>query len=288
MDNRDIKPEIRVDSSLLRVSGCRRRVKWMLEGYHETSNPNAIVGDAIHKYLQYSSHGDKDAKIKVLNNYSGPDTSMILNAITALEISGGAIPKPTTLIGNISATEIYFKKNISKLDDPYNISVCGTIDRISFEDGCVQVIDLKTTRKYDQEKYFSEFNTDPQPLFYMWYLWKYGKDILNPVEWSAIQEGKLMARIAALFLTQKPMPKLRLSPPITYSPNHLAEFDAYLCYEAIPRIENALENPSKDGLALNLCSNQYCPFTFCCIRDESIIDAMPKTEEGWNPATWRQ
>lgn len=282
-----MKNEILLDASSLKMLVCDRLYQFRVcYGLQVARNPEAAFGSAFHKYCELKVKGlEEEAQLHMLS-YKGSEQSLFMMACT--EFESVTLPPPIALGTGIPCCEIRFKVPYATLSDGCVVYLCGTLDRVGIsEEGILEVIDYKTTRKWDKSKFFSEYFHDFQMLFYYWVLCKYGQYIL-PVEYADLAfNRKHSIRILGVFLTKKPI-EFELGPSITFVPEYLNEFSKLLTELVETKIKdiwtlfrtNLAAAPT--GIVANKCPS--CEFNIFC-RFSNFSSALCLDSKPYDPMT---
>ena len=277
--------EILLDASSLKWLVCDRLYQFKAcYGLQTTKNSEAFFGSAFHKYAELKVSDSKKAETYMLS-YTGTEKSLFM--VACMEFDSVSLPKPI-LFNSLPCCEHRFKVPYKTLSDGCVVYLCGTLDRVGINDaGILEVIDYKTTRKWDKSKFFTEYFHDFQMLFYYWILQKYGHYVLSKEYADLAAERKHAIRVLGIFLTKKPI-DFDLGPNIIFEQSYLNEFSELLDTTVTSKIRiiwdmyrrNVIASPT--GMIVNKCL--ACEFNIFC-RFSNFSGALSLDSKPYNPMT---
>jgi len=191
-------------------------------------------------------------------------------ACTSLEtFINTTLTKPIDLASGEPAVEVTFEKLWHSYPD-FDVYLCGTIDRISVVNNTVEILDYKSTRKWNRNDYLTSYQASTQALFYSWIMNRYPHSLIPDPYATMAFDNRMFLRICGIFLSAKPLPKVDLSPPITFRQEQYEEFECMLEQTVLPRVLRAHREleAEKEGLVNGQCMN--CEFALPCVKSMSL------------------
>lgn len=294
-----IPDTIPINASGLKISSCPRR--WFFAVYLGLK-PAAdegiplVVGKLIHKFAEnvavdrspvnwqaqclitFKEARDKGLPLK--------DQEQIKKALSACPVN--EMPRPL-LLGSQQGVEFKFKV---KHPDYSNVNYMGTIDLLTRKGDVLQVIDIKTTRKYAFKDALAGYDGDTQFTFYPWIMNKFAYDLL-PHDIANLAWYRHMTMQALIVQIALPTPTWRLGPAQSFTEEGFKEFDKLLQQQILKLViytEAAVEHgtlPPALGKVNNSCPS--CPFKRLCFAKDAVSVELFLSETKvvkYEPLTW--
>lgn len=214
------------------------------------------------------------------------DQEQIKKAIAAVPLA--EMPRPL-LLGDQNGVEFKFKV---KHPDYPNVNYMGTVDLLSRKGEVLQVIDIKTTRKYAFKDALAGYEGDTQFTFYPWVLNKFAYELL-PLEIANLAWYRHMTMQALIVQIALPTPSWRLGPAQSFTEDAFIEFDKLLQSQILKLytfVETAAEHnklPPAWGKVNNSCPS--CPFKRLCFAKDAVSVELFLSETKvvtYSPLTW--
>jgi hypothetical protein len=294
-----IPDTIPINASGLKISSCPRR--WFFAVYLGLK-PAAdegiplVVGKLIHKFAEnvaidrspvnwqaqclitFKEARDKGLPLK--------DQEQIKKALSACPVT--EMPRPL-LLGSQQGVEFKFKV---KHPDYSNVNYMGTIDLLTRKGDVLQVIDIKTTRKYAFKDALAGYDGDTQFTFYPWIMNKFAYDLL-PHDIANLAWYRHMTMQALIVQIALPTPTWRLGPAQSFTEEGFKEFE-WLLQSQIRKLvtytEAAVEHgtlPPASGKVNNSCPS--CPFKRLCFAKDAVSVELFLSETKvvkYEPLSW--
>jgi PD-(D/E)XK nuclease superfamily len=294
-----IPDTIPINASGLKISSCPRR--WFFAVYLGLK-PSAdegiplVVGKLIHKFAEnvaidrspmnwqqqclniFREAREKDLPLK--------DQEQIKKALSACPVQD--LPRPLPL-DEKNGVELKF--TVKHPDYP-NVNYMGTIDLLTRKGDVLQVIDIKTTRKYAFKDALAGYEGDTQFTFYPWILNKFAYDLL-PHEIANLAWYRHMTMHALIVQIALPTPSWRLGPAQSFTDEAFKEFGALL-HDQIEILYRTTDTatarniiPPASGKTNNSCPS--CPFKRLCFAKDAVSVELFLSETKvvkYEPLSW--
>lgn len=262
---------IYINSSLLKLASCRRRLALTLHGFAPEEDKESVdileTGRAIHKFAEEFSKNGGDcveamaAAVKEFPHV--PRATILACAGSRAQVN---IPPPYLLNGR-PCVEFTFKipwYSFIVNEQLYQLVLCGTIDHLSFDGRNVRIYDYKTSRYRMAEYALAKYKHSSQFAFYQWIVYEFGPRIGLPLEvQNAVRGGRIASHVVPVLLTANP-PRWVIGPIRYLSNDQFAGFKASLL-SVVNGVLGAYfkgVEANADGMINDSC--QYCKFKGFC------------------------
>jgi len=273
---------IYINSSLLKLASCRRRLALTLHGLAPAEEKTSIeileTGRAVHKFAEEFSRNGGDcaeaasATIKAFPHV--PRATILACAGSRTQVN---IPPPYLLNGR-PCVEFTFKVpwySFVVNEQLYQLVLCGTIDHLSFDGRNVRIYDYKTSRYRMVEYALDKYKHSSQFAFYQWIIYEFGPRIGLPLDvQNAVRLGRIASHVVPVLLTANP-PRWVIGPIRYLTAEQFARFKEVLM-SVVSGIIGAYfkgVEANADGMINDSC--QYCKFKdFCYAPNEIEADQV--------------
>jgi len=278
-----------VNASSLKALACADRYTLeVVQGWRATIDPDVFaVGKAVHKYAELRALGNDDlpAMAQAITTPGIKDKQQVYQACAGYDKAN--LPAVARCNGE-ALVEFQF---CVKYDDyiingvTYEVYLTGRIDRVAHSRLGVELIDFKTSRKWDFNDICNAYDHDTQFLFYYSIARRFAYELFRGDMTIAndAHAGRLFTRVCPIFPIGRPNCSWRLGPLWSPSEELYNEFiknlrDIYVPYLVTLQAKTHLL--SKDGMFKNLCPG--CRVKNLCLHERP--DGMERVE--YNPLTW--
>lgn len=280
-------------TAMSRLFSCDRLYQVScLWGYSEHGSA-ADWGSKFHKYAEEKSLTAGYSVMDFFKNHGAVD-QQFLTVATSFDAQNPLQDNTPLQINNKPAVEVSFSFELAS-SPGYNIILCGTIDRLDYEDGYVRILDYKTARATKIDEVLSAYAMQLQMPFYLYTLKNHLIQQLSSEDQDLIQSGKFFGKFMGVFISFSP-PRFILSEMIALSPD-LEESINQIIPLAISRIipiaELGADLALPTGMATYIdgkCACDKCWMRNLCVtrNNEQIkgILALKQTTP-YDPRTWR-
>ncbi|CAK0776678.1 hypothetical protein CCP2SC5_740012 [Azospirillaceae bacterium] len=295
-----MKPPIKIllNSSALKRLGCDREYQFTcVDGYVTADRMGYLrMGKAIHKYAEMVGRGLPVEKAgEAAMNHLDPmvdDIAQLLAAIKTFRPTEWFGTIPPGLEKYIERKFNFYWRTIVIEDQPYDIWLLGTMDRLGMRAGILEICDFKSSRSWDRKKIFDEYSRSTQMMFYYWVPRKFPYECFrDSIDCGNLAyHGNLAIRVCPVFISGK-SPSWQMSEALSYG--HMMEEFTALMVAASERVawihhEAGTRIALATGMQADHCPK--CDFGRVChapagVEPEKVLEAQ-YTKRVYDPTTW--
>lgn len=260
-------------------------------GYEGHAGPGAEFGSEFHNYAEYSAKAGETADFIKYFTELNPGLSKPLQKLCIYYQQMDPF-KGSEIVSDSASTpgvEYKFAFPYAENED-YRIIICGTIDRIDYEDGTLRVVDHKTSRNTKTKDVLREYELHLQVPFYMWVLKNYLSHLFPDGVSTKLAANDFIGRYHGVFLSFDPVKfelgnLIRLTPDMEVAVKEMVAAAAARMI-AIHKLGDKLAPPT--GMPHEACKHCHL-INLCVTRNNADIYRYlsSQTSKPYDPRLWR-